>query len=81
MPRARNGQFDSTAIERAAYDPERHILDIWYAGGDRYSYFDVPAKAYERLLAAPSAGRFVNFEIKPNHRYEIEPRRRRFRPD
>ena len=81
MPQPNRAVFDSTAIERAAYDPARRVLDLWYVGGDRYSYFDVPAKAYERLLAAPSAGRFVNFEIKPNHRYEIEPRRRRFRPD
>jgi len=71
----------STAIERAAYDPDRRVLDLWYVGGDRYSYFGVAPDVYERLLAAPSAGAFVNAEIKPAYRYEIEPGRRRFRPD
>jgi hypothetical protein len=33
------------------------------------------------LLAASSAGEYVNREIKPHFRYEIEERRRRFRPD
>ena len=70
----------SSAIERAEYRAAAGTLDIWYRGGDRYSYFDVPPQIYEGLLAAPSAGEFVNAHIKPNYRYEIEPRRRRFRP-
>jgi hypothetical protein len=70
----------SSAIDRATYDPDRRILDLWYAGGDRYSYFNVPLDIYERLCAAPSAGEFVNRCIKPVFRGEIEPRRRRYRP-
>ena len=70
----------SSAIEAANYRAEARILDIWYRGGDRYSYFDVPAEIYEELLRAPSAGEFVNLSVKPNYRFEIEPRRRRFRP-
>jgi hypothetical protein len=81
VPQPATAVFDSTAIERAAYDPDRRVLDLWYVGGDRYSYFGVPAEVYQRLLAAPSAGAFVNIEIKPGYRHEIEPRRRRFRPD
>ncbi|HEY1606876.1 MAG TPA: KTSC domain-containing protein [Allosphingosinicella sp.] len=73
--------FESSAVERARYHPDAQTLDIWYAGGDRYSYFDVPEAVYRGLLDAPSAGQFVNFEIKPYYRFEIEPARRRFRPD
>lgn len=73
--------FDSAAISRAAYDDENLTLDIWYRGGDRYSYFDVPMRIYDELCAAPSAGEYVNREIKPHYRYEIEQRRKRFRPD
>jgi hypothetical protein len=73
-------EFDSSAIARAAYDPAAETLDLWYRGGDRYRYFDVPEAIYEELLTAPSAGEFVNREIKPHYRYEIEERRRRFRP-
>ena len=73
--------FDSSAVERARYSPTAGMLDIWFKGGDRYSYFDVPLDIYVGLRAAPSAGEYVNREIKPHYRYEIEERRRRFRPD
>jgi hypothetical protein len=72
--------LDSSAVERVEYAAETATLDIWYSGGDRYSYFDVPRKVYEALLAAPSVGAFVNAEIKLSHRFEIEEGRRRFRP-
>ena len=70
----------SSAIGRATYDPETRVLDIFYAGGDRYSYFAVSGEIYEALCAAPSAGAFVNQFVKRHFRYEIESRRRRFRP-
>jgi two-component system cell cycle response regulator DivK len=73
-------KLNSTAVERVDYHDESRTLDIWYSGGDRYSYFDVPPEIYEALLAAPSAGAFVNSEIKPRYRFELEPSRRRFRP-
>jgi hypothetical protein len=74
-------EFDSSAITRALYDEGTATLDIWYRGGDRYRYFEVPLAIYQALVSAASAGEFVNREIKPNHRCEIEGRRRRFRPD
>ena len=74
-------EFASSAIARAAYDPAATTLDLWYRGGDRYRYFKVPEAIFDDLLAAPSAGEFVNREIKPRFGYEIEERRRRFRPD
>ena len=73
--------FDSSAIARAAYDPKAETLDLWYRGGDRYRYFEVSEAVFDDLLTAPSAGEFVNLEIKPVYRYEIEERRKRFRPD
>jgi hypothetical protein len=73
-------QVSSSAIESVAYDDGTSTLDLWYKGGDRYSYFGVPRGVYEALLEADSIGGFVNKEVKPHFRYEIEPRRRRFRP-
>ncbi|HEY0111727.1 MAG TPA: KTSC domain-containing protein [Allosphingosinicella sp.] len=73
--------FDSSAITRAAFDPEKETLDLWYKGGDRYRYFEVREPMFDALLAAPSAGEYVNRKIKPGRRYEVEERRRRFRPD
>jgi hypothetical protein len=78
--RLRVHEFDSSAIGRGAYDTAARTLDLWYRGGDRYRYFGVPEEVFEALLAAASAGEFVNHEIKPLYRYEIEERRRRFRP-
>jgi hypothetical protein len=73
-------EFDSSAVERARYYPDSCTLDIWYKGGDRYSYFDVPETIYRALREAASAGEYVNLRIKPNYRYELEPGRKRFRP-
>lgn len=65
-------EFDSSAVERARYSPQAGTLDIWYKGGDRYTYFDVPPEAYAALREAPSAGEYVNREIKPRFRFEID---------
>ena len=73
-------EVSSSAVERVEYRDEDRVLDIGYREGDRYSYFDVPRSAYEALLAASSKGAFVNSDIKPNYRCEIEEARRRFRP-
>lgn len=73
-------KVNSSAIDRVEYSDESGTLDIWYSGGDRYSYFDVPRDVYEALLAASSVGAFVNSEVKPHYRFEIEEGRRRFRP-
>jgi two-component system cell cycle response regulator DivK len=73
-------KVESTAVDRVEHDPVSGTLDIWYKDGDRYSYFDVPRETYDALLAAESVGAFVNAEIKPNYRFELEPARRRFRP-
>lgn len=71
---------NSTALDRATYDPQTCVLDLWYRGGDRYSYFMVPRRVYDALISATSAGTFVNQQIKPRYRHAIEERRRRFRP-
>jgi hypothetical protein len=78
--RLRVHEFASSAIARGAYDPAAKTLDLWYRGGDRYRYFDVPEQVFDALLIVASAGEYVNREIKPLYRYEIEESRRRFRP-
>ncbi|HLL31071.1 MAG TPA: KTSC domain-containing protein [Allosphingosinicella sp.] len=49
-------------------------------GGDRCRYFDVPIRMYQGLVSSASAGEYVDREIRPRYRYEIEQRRRGFRP-
>jgi two-component system cell cycle response regulator DivK len=72
-------KVDSAAVDRVEHDPDSGTLQVWYKGGDHYTYFDVPRAVYEELLSAPSIGAFVNGKIKPNYRFEIEETRRRFR--
>jgi hypothetical protein len=74
-------KVSSAAIDRVDYTPETRILDIWYTGGGRYSYSGVPDEIYRALLAAPSIGAFVNLVVKDRYEFEIEPGRKRFRPD
>jgi two-component system, cell cycle response regulator DivK len=56
---------DSTAVERVEYDPDGQALDVWYSGGRRCRYVEVPPEIYEALLEATSIGGFVNAEVKP----------------
>jgi hypothetical protein len=71
----------SSAVEWVQRDPDTGTVEIRYKGGDRYSYFNVPEEVYLRLFEAASIGAYVNESIKPFYNYEIEERRRRFRPD
>ncbi|HZF44126.1 MAG TPA: KTSC domain-containing protein [Sphingomonadaceae bacterium] len=69
----------STAVARVEYDPAARVLDIWYKGGDRYSYRGVPPEVYAALLAAPSIGAFVTAAVKPRYPF-TRAARRRFAP-
>ena len=73
-------EVESSAIDRVEYDDASRTLEIWYSGGDRYSYFEVPREKYDALLAAESIGGFVNAEIKPHYGSGLDPARRRLRP-
>jgi hypothetical protein len=68
---------DSTAVERAGYDPVRRELRVVFAGDREYAYLKVPPTVFEELRRAPSVGQFVNWSVKPFYRYrEVEPVRR-----
>ena len=61
---------ESTSIELVGYDEDARELYVRFLNrGRTYVYFDVPPEAYAALLDAPSKGRYLNFEIKPYHRY------------
>jgi hypothetical protein len=58
----------STAIEWAVW--KKGVLSVKYRGGEAYDYFEVPEWVYQEFKSAPSKGRFINFVVKPNYRYE-----------
>ena len=68
----------SSAIERVGYNPAPRDLSIWFSGGRRYIYADVPIELYRSLCEAPSAGRFVNGEVKGRFECRCDPPRRRY---
>jgi len=60
MIRARLG---SSMIASAGYDPTARVLEIEFASGAVYRYFDVPLDVYQELLDAPSQGRLFHNRI------------------
>jgi len=60
---------ESSSIELVGYDEETRELHVRFVGGQTYVYSPVTRAAFEALLEAPSKGRYVNWEIKPYHRY------------
>ena len=59
----------STSVEWLEYDASARTLQIAFASGGIYRYFDVTAAVCDQLRAAESKGRFVNEVIKRRFRY------------
>jgi len=66
---------DSSAVRSIGYDPKSLVLEIEYANGSVYDYYDVPPATYQEFCEADSMGAFVNFRIKPNFEYREVSRR------
>ncbi len=59
----------SSSLRSAGYDPDDQTLEIEYANGGVYRYYDVPELVHRLLLRADSPGTFVNARIKPYYRF------------
>lgn len=55
---------NSSQVLAHGYDSAASILAVQFKNGGTYHYKGVPAKLYEGLLAAESAGKFINSEVK-----------------
>jgi KTSC domain len=61
---------ESSSIELVGYDKEAQELYVrFHNRGRTYAYEGVSPAQFEALLAAPSKGRYLNWEIKPYHAY------------
>lgn len=60
---------DSSAALAVRYNAKRRWLDVEYANGGQYRYFDVPADVHQELLATESIGTYLNQYVKPDYRY------------
>jgi len=61
--------IDSTAIQYVKYDHVQHSLFVVFSTDRKYIYLEVPEEIYQAFLAAPSAGRFFNAEIRDHYRF------------
>lgn len=59
----------SSMIGAVAYDAERRELHVRFTGGQTYVYADVPREVYDGLLAAGSAGQYLNASVKGRYEY------------
>jgi hypothetical protein len=59
----------SRGIAAAGYDARARILRVRYIKGHTYDYLDVPPNKHAAFNMAESKGRFVNYQIKPFHRF------------
>jgi hypothetical protein len=57
-------QVASSMMKSAGYDTTNRVLEIEFATGAVYRYFDVPADVYQDLIDAPSQGRLFHRRIR-----------------
>ena len=65
----RREAVDSSSIASIGYDEASGTLEVGFASGEIYEYFNVPKDVYERFRAADSKGRFFHLKIKDKYRY------------
>lgn len=60
----RREPVESDALRSVGYDPGRRILEIEFASGTVYRYFEVPEEVYAGLMTAASHGEFFSDHIR-----------------
>ena len=61
---------DSSTVRAATYNPEDSSIDVTFASGGRYRYFDYPFHMVNDFENADSPGAYLQKHIKPGRRYE-----------
>ena len=65
----RRDKVSSTAVAEIGYDDRSRTLEVLFAGGTLYQYFDVPRQEFEALMGAASYGHYLSSQIKGRYRY------------
>lgn len=56
--------ISSSNIASVGYDADSQTLEIEFASGSVYQYYNVGTGLYEQFLSAPSKGQFLNTYIR-----------------
>lgn len=59
----------SSSIASVGYERETATLEVEFADGGLYQYFDVPEHEYEALVGADSIGSYFANQVKGVYRY------------
>lgn len=56
---------NSSQVEKVKYNSESKVLTVTFKPGKNYEYAEVPQDIFDGLLAAESAGKYLNQFVKP----------------
>ncbi len=62
---------ESSSLRTVGYDKEAKVLEIEFAKGRVYRYFDVPESVYLGLISADSKGTYFQKNIRGRFRYRL----------
>ena len=54
----------SSNIASIGYDPPSETLEVEFQNGSVYQYYNVGQSTYDELMATPSKGKFLIYQIK-----------------
>ena len=60
---------ESSMLQEVGYDPERRVLEVEFASGEVYDYYDVPPEVYDGLLRAESPGQYFRDHVRGVYTY------------
>ena len=55
---------ESSDLVSIGYEPDSRVLEIEFANGSVYQYFNVPAQVHSALMAAGSHGKYFQAHIR-----------------
>lgn len=61
---------NSSQVTRVKYNEETKTLTVTFKTGKSYDYYEVPKDIFDGLLAAESAGKYLNEFVKPVYKYK-----------
>ncbi|HEX2066907.1 MAG TPA: KTSC domain-containing protein [Candidatus Thermoplasmatota archaeon] len=63
----RRKRVASSSLRSVGYDPDGQVLEVEFAGGHVYRYWQVPPQRHRGLLRAASKGRYFNRWIRERY--------------
>jgi KTSC domain len=60
--------IESSALRSVGYSRRRHILEIEFANGAVYRYYEIARSVYRELIMAESKARYYDFNIRRHYR-------------